>query len=127
MDGWRLFIQYMKEHYHHEFNELSNEYKDNVIDEILLNNAKYFDGEHVLAENLCHKCGLCCREIGCPYLKGNLCSRHNNQEAEVCRTYPWDDEVGFILTLNCGYQIDYVIKFFDIFFKKAIEMMEVKK
>lgn len=122
--GWRAFISWVKEWYHYEFTELSNEYKDNAIEYILRNNADIFTKEMVLAENLCEKCGRCCEEIGCPHYHQDihLCSRHNNQESEICRLYPWDNDVGFILTLNCGYQKKFVLKYFDIFFQKAIDM-----
>ena len=30
--GWRFFRDQMKEYYHHEFKELSNEYKDKAIE-----------------------------------------------------------------------------------------------
>lgn len=125
--GWRAFISFMKEYYHHEFKELDNDYKDKMIEEVLINNKDFFNREDVLSENLCTKCGLCCREIGCVYhdRKTNLCTRHNNQESKVCSTYPWDDDVGFILSLNCGYQKRYVIGFFDRFFKTVVNMRDL--
>ena len=122
--GWRAFISWVKEWYHYEFPELSNEYKDEVIDYVLKNNEKVFTKQMVLSENLCDKCGRCCEEILCPYYdkETHLCTRHDNQESKVCYLYPWDDEVGFILTLNCGYQKNFVLKYFNDFFKRAIEM-----
>lgn len=122
--GWRLFIDYFKEFYHFEFEELSNDYKDEAIEYILLNHKDIFQREDVLRENLCTKCGLCCKELRCPHHDSstNLCTKHDNQESIVCSTYPWDDDIGFILTLNCGYQKKYVHKFLDAYFTKAIEM-----
>lgn len=126
--GWRLFIKYFKDFYHFEFEELSDEYKNEVIEYILINNKDVFSKEDVLKENLCVKCGTCCRELLCPYLDNdtNLCTIHDNQEAKVCGTYPWDDETGFILTLNCGYQKKYVHQFLDNYFNIALKLMREK-
>lgn len=122
--GWRLFISYFKEFYHYEFEELSNEYKDRVIEHILINNKDIFSREDVLKENLCSKCGLCCRELVCPHLdtETNLCTIHDNPESPICKIYPWDDDTGFILTLNCGYQKKYCHKFFDQYFTMALKL-----
>ena len=88
------------------------------------NNAKVFRREDVLRENLCDCCGRCCKEIGCPDWDSQtkLCTKHNNQNSKICSDYPWDDEVGMIFTLNCGYQRRYVKQFLDKYFTKAIEM-----
>ena len=124
--GWRAFLSWTKEYYHHEFKQLDNKYKDSIIEEVLMNTSYYFSREDVLAENLCSKCGLCCRELHCVYhdYETHLCTRHDNQESKVCGIYPWDDDIGFILTLNCGYQKKYVIKFFNNFFTMVLKMKE---
>lgn len=126
--GWRLFIQYFKDFYHLEFEELSNQYKDEVIEHILINNKDIFSKDDVLKENLCVKCGICCKELLCPYLdiKTNLCTIHDNPESKVCKEYPWSDDVGFALTLNCGYQKRYVHQFLDNYFETAIKLMREK-
>lgn len=122
--GWRAFIKWMKDWYRFEFTELPLEFKFKSIDLVLKDTANMFTKEQVLAENLCTKCGLCCEEIKCPYhdKETHLCTRHDNQVSEVCSLYPWDDDVGFILTLNCGYQKKFFIKYFDKLFTKAIAM-----
>lgn len=124
--GWRAFIKWIKEWYRFEFTELPVEYKNQAIDLVLHNTENVFTREDVLAENLCVKCGLCCEEIGCIHhdKETHLCTRHDNQESDVCKLYPWDDDVGFILTLNCGYQKKFFIKYFDKLFTKALEMRE---
>lgn len=124
--GWRLFIKFFQDYYHFEFEELSNKYKDDVIEEVLKNNKKYFTREDVLKKNLCAKCGLCCKELQCPYLdlSTNLCTIHDNPESPVCSTYPWDDDIGFILTLNCGYQKKYCMQFFDNYFAMVLKMRD---
>ena len=126
--GWRLFLQYFKDFYHLEFEELSNNYKDEVIEHILINNKDIFSKDDVLKENLCVKCGICCKELLCPYLdiKTNLCTIHDNPESKVCKEYPWSDDVGFALTLNCGYQKRYVHQFLDNYFETAIKLMREK-
>lgn len=122
--GWRAFIKWFKEWYSFEFMELSQDFKNQSIDLVLHNTHNIFTTEDVLAENLCTKCGLCCEEIGCIYYdkETHLCTRHDNQISEVCGLYPWDEDIGFILTLNCGYQKKFFINYFDSLFKKAIEM-----
>lgn len=125
--GWRFFRKQMIEYYTYEFKELSIEYKEKAIDYVIENNAQIFTREFVLAENLCHRCGLCCKEIGCPDLdrETNLCTKHNNQNTEMCYEYPWSD-VGLVLTYNCGYQRDIFIRYMDMYFKKSIELMRSK-
>lgn len=125
--GWRFFRKQMIEYYTYEFKELSLDYKKKAIDYVIENNAKIFTREFVLAENLCHRCGLCCKEIGCPDLNNetNLCTKHDNQNTEMCYEYPWSD-VGLVLTYNCGYQRDIFIRYMDMYFKKSIEMMRNK-
>ena len=123
--GWRLFQSQMIEWYSHEFKELSQEYKEKVIKYVIEHQTEIFTREYVLSENLCHRCGLCCIEIGCPdYNKETkLCTKHNNQNSIICYEYPWSD-VGMILSYNCGYQRDLFIKFLDAYFTKAIELMK---
>ena len=125
--GWRFFRKQMIEYYTYEFKELPIEYKEKAIDYVIENNAQIFTREFVLAENLCHRCGLCCKEIGCPDLdrETNLCTKHNNQNTEMCYEYPWSD-VGLVLTYNCGYQRDIFIRYMDMYFKKSIELMRSK-
>lgn len=125
--GWRFFRKQMVEYYTYEFKELPIEYKEKAIDYVIENNAQIFTREFVLAENLCHRCGLCCKEIGCPDLdrETNLCTKHNNQNTEMCYEYPWS-EVGLVLTYNCGYQRDIFIRYMDMYFKKSIELMRGK-
>lgn len=125
--GWRFFRKQMVEYYTYEFKELPIEYKEKAIDYVIENNAQIFTREFVLAENLCHRCGLCCKEIGCPDLdrETNLCTKHNNQNTEMCYEYPWSD-VGLVLTYNCGYQRDIFIRYMDMYFKKSIELMRGK-
>jgi len=123
--GWRLFQSQMIEWYSHEFKELSQEYKENAIKYVIEHQTEIFTRDFVLAENLCHMCGLCCIEIGCPdYDKETKkCTKHDNQNSIICYEYPWS-EVGMILSYNCGYQRDLFIKFLDAYFTKALEMME---
>ncbi|MBO5180168.1 MAG: hypothetical protein J6B87_07490 [Clostridia bacterium] len=125
--GWRFFRDQMKEWYRHEFKELSQEYKDNAIDYVIEHNAEIFTRDFVLRQNLCHMCGLCCREIGCPdhNPKTNRCTKHDNQNSKMCSEYPWS-EVGMIFSYNCGYQRDIVKIYMDMYFKKAIELMRGK-
>lgn len=126
--GWRFFRDQMYEWYSHEFPELSEEYKNNAIDYVIENNAKIFSKNFVLNKNFCHRCGLCCREIGCPDFdkETNLCTKHNNQNSEMCREYPWSS-VGMVFTYNCGYQRDIFHLYMDMFFTKAIEKMKRDK
>lgn len=126
--GWRLFQKQMIEWYSHEFKELSQEYKEKAIKKVIQENDKIFTKDFVLAENLCYRCGLCCREIGCPDLdrKTNLCTKHNNQNSPMCAEYPWS-EVGMVFTLNCGYQREIFKRYMDLYFTKSIELMRKKK
>lgn len=125
--GWRLFQKQMIEWYSHEFPELSQEYKESAIKKVIQDNAKIFTRDFVLSENLCHMCGLCCREIACPdhNPRTNRCTKHDNQNTIMCSEYPWS-EVGMVFTYNCGYQRDVFRKYMDLYFKKSIELMRKK-
>lgn len=124
--GWRLALKYYKDFYHLEFPELSNEWKDEMIEYVLMNNVDVFTRDEVLSKNYCVKCGLCCRELQCHYLDRdtNLCTIHDNPESPICKEYPWDNDVGFVLTINCGYQKRFLHQYFNKVFKKAIEMQK---
>lgn len=123
--GWRFFRDQMKEWYKYEFKELSEEYKNKAIDYVIEHNTEIFTREFVLSENLCFKCGLCCRDIGCPDLdkETNLCTKHNNQNTQMCYEYPWSD-VGLVFDYNCGYQRAIFMKYMDLYFSKALELFE---
>ena len=125
--GWRLFQAQMIEWYKYEFKELPLEYKEKAIKKVIQDNAKIFTKDFVLRENLCHMCGLCCREIGCPDHNPhtNRCTKHDNQNSVMCSEYPWS-EVGMVFTYNCGYQRDIFKKYMDMYFKKSIELMRRK-
>lgn len=122
--GWRLFLSEMQQWYKYEFMELSEDWKNETIEYVIKNNVKIFNREDVLKENLCTCCGLCCKEIGCADWdpKTKLCTVHNNQNSKICSDYPWDDDVGFVFTLNCGYQRQYIKKYLDELFTKAVKM-----
>lgn len=125
--GWRLFRDQMKEWYSFEFKELTEQFKNTSIDYVIENNAEIFTRDFVLAENLCHKCGLCCLAIGCPDFnkETKLCTKHNNQNTMMCHEYPWSD-VGLVFDYNCGYQREIFKRYMDLYFTKAIEMMRGK-
>lgn len=128
--GWRAFIDFMQEYFAHEFPELSRNYKNEVIETILLNNEQYITKEEIMAEqDLCSKCGRCCRTLHCPHFdyENNLCTRHDNQLMDICREYPWGGEYGVQpLSLNCGYQKKFFLRWFMTYFEKVIELKEVK-
>lgn len=129
--GWRAFISFIQEYFRFEFPELDEEYKNKTIEEILLHNNNYITKEEVMAEqDLCSKCGRCCRTLHCPYFDydTNLCTRHNNQLMDICREYPYSGEYGIQpLSLNCGYQKKFFLRWFTKFFSKVVEMNEENK
>lgn len=122
--GWRLFVDELKQWYRYEFMDLPLKWKFDTIDYVIDHNARIFQREDVLSENLCNKCGRCCEEIGCPDWdpKTKLCTIHDNQNSKICEDYPWDDDIGMVFTLNCAYQRVYVRKYLDRLFTKAREM-----
>lgn len=119
--GWRLFVSFVQEYFSFEFPELSKEYKNKVIKNILVNNQNYITKEEVMSnQDLCSKCGRCCETLHCPYFDEDqsLCSRHDNQLMDICREYPWSGDFGIQpLTLNCGYQKKFFLQWFYNYFK----------
>ena len=55
-----------------------------------------------LPQELCIKCGKCCKKINCKFLRyDNACMIYNNRPAE-CKSYPfniWDE-----VPDGCGYE-----------------------
>lgn len=128
-EGWRLFVDFIQEYFSFEYTELSSTYKNEIIEQVLLNNQKYITKEEVMAQDFCDKCGKCCRDIHCPYFdyETNLCPRHDNQLMDLCREYPYSGEFGIQpLTLSCRYQSRFFINWFDNYFRKVVELKEEK-
>lgn len=118
------FIWWFQEFYSHEFLNISKEFKDNKIYEILSNNAKYITKEEVMNFNACIKCGNCCRNQHCLDFDSetNLCTRHDNPIHDLCIEYPWTGELGIMpLYLDCHYQLAFFVHFFDEYFKEVEE------
>ena len=124
--GTRATVSFFKEYYMHEFPQLSKEFKDDSIEYIIYNNVNIFTKEQVMNFDGCNQCGTCCRELHCEYHDNetNLCTRHDNQLMDLCRTYPWGgDEYGiYPVLLNCKYTTRLFKNFFDKYFQKAVEM-----
>lgn len=127
MSSLDLFLQWFKEYYFHEFTELSIEFKNNWIEEILLNNQNYITKEMVMDFDGCVMCGRCCKSQGCLDYdeETKLCTRHDDPIHDVCKEYPWSGEFGIApLLLNCRYQVSFFINFFDNFFEEKMKGVE---
>ena len=125
--SYQKFIKWFCEFYTHEFPMLSKDWKDEVIQEVLTHNNKYITKEEVINFDACNKCGRCCRNQRCPDFDSetNLCTRHDNPIADVCREYPWSGDLGIMpLYLDCHYQVSFFVNYFDNFFKKAVEELD---
>ena len=108
--GTQATISFFQEYYMHEFPELSKKFKDYSIEYIIKNNAQIFTKEYVMAYDGCVQCGLCCRDFKCPHHnpKTNLCTRHDDQIMDLCRTYPWSGDLGiYPVLINCRYTINF--------------------
>lgn len=122
-----IFINWFKEYYRHEFRELSIDFKNKWIEEIIENNGEYISQDYVKSkeEDLCQRCGLCCENQfkECEFFNQDtkLCMTHDNQPWDVCRLYPYG-ELGMIapLTLNCRYQVRIFISFLNEFFTECL-------
>lgn len=124
MSSLNIFLDWFKEYYQFEFMELSEEFKNKTIEEILLNNFKYITKKQVIDFDGCTKCGRCCEQQHClDYDKETkLCTRHDNPIDDLCKEYPWTGEFGIApLTLNCPYQVAFFISFFDQYFQDYID------
>lgn len=118
------FIKWCQEFYHHEFTELSNDFKDHEIEKVLLDNAQYVTREEVMKFNACNMCGRCCEAQGCMDYdpESKKCTRHDNPIHDLCWEYPWTGEMGIApLLLDCHYQVAFFIDFFDRYFKRLID------
>lgn len=124
MSSLDIFLNWFKEYYQFEFTNLSVEFKNHWIEEILTKNSKYITKKDVIDFDGCIKCGRCCEAQGCLDYDSEtkLCTRHDNPIDNLCREYPWTGELGIApLTLNCAYQVTFFLSFFDDFFQNIEE------
>lgn len=130
MSSLEIFIQWFKEYYSHEYKKLSVEFKNEIIEAVIINNGDYISKDFV--ENnidLCDRCGRCCREQypECEHFDNetNLCKIHGHQPWSICSDYPYGT-LGMIapLTLNCKYIVRIFIKFFNEVFSKQVNLNE---
>lgn len=123
IDSLKYFLDFFKEYYSHEYNKLPQSFKDECIEEILLNNHKYITCEMVQSVDYCIRCGRCCIKQRCPHVdrKTHLCEIHDNPIDDLCKTYPWTGEdLGIApLDISCTYQKAFFISFLDEFFSKC--------
>jgi hypothetical protein len=117
-------INWFKEFYSHEFPELSREFKNEKIEDIMYHNAKYITREEVIEFDACSRCGRCCRAQRCLDFdeETNLCTRHDDPISQFCIDYPWTGEDFGIapLLLNCDYIRKFFVHFFDNYFQDII-------
>lgn len=120
----QIFIDFFKEFYSLEFPELETEYKNELIEKILTNNGEYITLKMVSDFDGCIKCGRCCEEQGCLDFDAEtkLCTRHDNPISDLCKQYPWTGDLGIApLTINCRYQVDFFINYFDQLFSQKVK------
>ena len=116
----QLFCTWFKEYYSHEFPNLSTDFKNNTIEEVIYNNQKYISKQMVLDIDACNQCGRCCEGQRCLDYdeETKLCKRHDNPIHEFCINYPWgSEEFGIApVTLNCNYMVKVFLAYFDDYF-----------
>lgn len=119
------FVKWFKEYYYHEFPNLSTDFKNKIIEEVIYNNQKYITLQMVLDADACTKCGRCCEGQHCLDYdkKTKLCTRHDDPIHEFCINYPWgSEEFGIApVTLNCQYMVKVFIQYFDDYFANLKE------
>ena len=127
MNSLEIFIEWFKEYYLHEYKELSTEFKNKIIEDVIENNGDYISKDFVLDNSdMCDQCGLCCLSQfqNCEYFNSvtHLCEAHDDQPWEICKLYPYGP-LGLIgpLTINCMYQVRLFIKFLNEVFTEEID------
>lgn len=130
MSSLQIFIDWFKEYYFHEFQDLSNNFKNSWIEYIINNNGDYISKDFVENhQDFCSMCGLCCKNQfeDCMFFdkKTNLCLTHDKQPWDICSQYPYGalDMVG-PLTINCKYMVRLFLCFFNIFFTEKQNQYE---
>lgn len=123
--------QWLKNFYKYEFLQLKENYKNKMIDYVLDNNKDIFSAEDITSEDLCIKCGTCCRSMRCENFnpETNLCTQHNDDRWVICQTAPYGDpDFGLMLHfgIDCEYLTNFLIKYFNKVFSKAEELNNVK-
>lgn len=116
---------WLKDYYHFEFKQLSNKYKDFIIDYILDNNKDVFTADDVTAVDYCIKCGRCCKSMRCDNYdeETHLCKTHDDNRWIICQTAPYGDpDFGLMLHfgIDCDYLVTFLIKYFDRFFEYVL-------
>lgn len=112
-------------YYQFEFENIDPEIKVNVINKAIHNNAVIFSKEEVMNFDDCSRCGLCCRLQHCEDYdtETKLCTRHDNQRFEICKTYPWAGDYGLDLTMNCVMVRDLFLRYLNGVFTKIQEKL----
>lgn len=121
--NYEKLFDWLMEYYKFEFQDIAPEVKVRAINNAINNNASIFSKKKVLDFGGCSRCGLCCRLQHCndydPETK--LCTRHNDQRYEICKTYPWAGPYGLDLTVNCVVVRDLFIEYLNIVFTRIQE------
>ena len=124
MTSLETFLQWFKEYYQHENTTLPTDFKNELIEEVIVNNVKYVTKEDVINFHGCIMCGRCCVSQRCPHVtQSGMCSRHDDPIDQLCIDYPWTgDEFGIApLTLNCRYQVSFFVFILNRFFDEALD------
>ena len=123
----RQLREWLKDYYRYEYKELSEEYKNEIIDYILDNNKDIFTADDVTAVDYCSRCGICCASMKCPNYnpETKLCTQHNDSRWIICRTAPYGDP-DFGLMLHFGIDCDYLVKFLINYLDRYFEYVTNK-
>lgn len=119
--GFEFLIRYLQDHFkaRTKYEELPDEYIDEVIEITVMNNHDLFSKQYVIDFDGCKRCGRCCLNQKCnKYDKETkLCTDWDNRTT-FCRQFPWD-EYTIYLDASCQYV--------ENFFKDNIEFYLNKK
>ena len=123
--GLERLENFLVEHYKYEFEELSVEYKRDIIHQLIIDNGAVFTKEFVKSKiEFCAICGYCCKGNGCYHYdpETHRCTSRDNRFFENCEEYPWTP---YGLSLSLGANCTYVIKLFqyklDDYFQRIID------
>ena len=115
------FVKTLLKTFYNKYPDLGIELISDIIDETLIAAPNIFFNRELVRDNqdLCLKCGFCCRELDCDNFNGKSCNDYKNRSS-ICRDYPFY-EIGFETGISLDVQCNYSVKIAEIVLERRFK------
>lgn len=123
------FCLEMIQKFERRYPQIPTDILSDIVD-VVLNRAPalYFSYDQVQEhQELCAKCGNCCRTLNCRYFNGKTCDEHDSRY-KACREFPSYDlnnETGLILDCECDFAVRLAETVLEKEFQKNIRLLSL--